>query len=284
MKQSILSLAQGPADVAGERRRRGPVIRLAVLPLTLLVLPLAAIVPMSFTATNVIALPPQHWGLAAYRQLLQAAGWGSALLASVEVAALAAALALLAGLPAAIGVARQPRAAAGLIGALVLIPLALPIVVLGLAEFISFARLRLNGSLLGIALAHSLLGVPYVFLTVRAALARLDMAVVRAVESLGAGKLRVFSAVYLPVLRPAILAGAALAFGASFEEIVIALFLSGPHAITLPVKLFNELQYDLSPVILAVATCILGAVAAVAVIVIAMQAAARRRGTPARAP
>jgi ABC-type spermidine/putrescine transport system permease subunit II len=269
MTQSILSLAQGPADAAAERRRRGPVIRLAVLPLTLLVLPLAAIVPMSFTATNVIALPPQHWGLAAYRQLLQAPGWGAALLASVEVAAIAAALALLAGVPAAIGVARLPRAAAGLVGALVLIPLALPVVVLGLAEFISFARLRLNGSLLGIALAHSLLGVPYVFLTVRAALARLDMAIVRAAESLGAGRLRVFSAVYLPTLRPAILAGAALAFGASFEEIVIALFLSGPHAITLPVKLFNELQYDLSPVILAVATCILGAVAAVALIVVA---------------
>jgi ABC-type spermidine/putrescine transport system permease subunit II len=269
MTQSILSLAQGPADAAAERRRRGPVIRLAVLPLTLLVLPLAAIVPMSFTATNVIALPPQHWGLAAYRQLLQAPGWGAALLASVEVAAIAAALALLAGVPAAIGVARLPRAAAGLVGALVLIPLALPVVVLGLAEFISFARLRLNGSLLGIALAHSLLGVPYVFLTVRAALARLDMAIVRAAESLGAGRLRVFSAVYLPALRPAILAGAALAFGASFEEIVIALFLSGPHAITLPVKLFNELQYDLSPVILAVATCILGAVAAVALIVVA---------------
>jgi len=267
MARSILSLAG--ADAAGERRGRGPVIRLAALPLALLVLPLAAIVPMSFTATSVIALPPEHWGLAAYRQLLAAPGWGSALLASVEVAALAAALALLAGVPAALGVARLPRAAAGLVSALVLIPLALPVVVLGLAEFISFARLRLNGSLFGIALAHSLLGVPYVFLTVRAALARLDTAIVRAAESLGAGPLRVFGAVYLPALRPAMLAGAALAFGASFEEIVIALFLSGPRAITLPVKLFNELQYDLSPVILAVATCILGAVAAVALIVVA---------------
>ncbi len=276
MAPSILSLAG--ADAAGEGRGRGPVFRLAVLPLTLLVLPLAAIVPMSFSATDVIALPPRHWGLAAYRQLLAAPGWGSALLASVEVAALATALALLAGVPAAIGVARLPRAAAGLVGALVLIPLALPVVVLGLAEFISFARLRLDGSLIGIALAHSLLGVPYVFLGVRAGLSRLDTALVRAAESLGAGPLRVFRAVYLPALRPAILAGAALAFGASFEEIVIALFLSGPHAITLPVKLFNALQYDLSPVILAVATCILGAVAAVAVVVIAVLAGARRRG------
>jgi ABC-type spermidine/putrescine transport system permease subunit II len=270
MTQSVLSLAQ--RDAAAERRSRGPVIRLAVLPLTLLVLPLAAIVPMSFTATDVIALPPQHWGLAAYRQLLQAPGWGSALLASVEVAGLATALALLAGVPAAVGIARLPRIAAGLAGALVLIPLALPVVVLGLAEFVAFARLQLNGSLLGIALAHSLLGVPYVFLTVRAALARLDTAIVRAAESLGAGPLRVFRWVYLPALRPAILAGAALAFGASFEEIVVALFLSGPHAITLPVKLFNALQYDLSPVILAAATCILAAVAAVALILIAARA------------
>jgi ABC-type spermidine/putrescine transport system permease subunit II len=279
--RSILSLAG--ADAADEDRNRGPVIRLAVLPLTLLVLPLAAIVPMSFTATDVIALPPQHWGLAAYRQLLAAPGWGSALLASVEVAALAAILALLAGVPAAIGVARLSRIAAGLVGALVLIPLVLPVVVLGLAAFIAFARLRLDGSLPGIALAHSLLGVPYVFLTVRAGLARLDPAIPRAAESLGAGPMLVFRRVTLPALRPAILAGGALAFGASFEEIVIALFLSGPHAITLPVKLFNALQYDLSPVILAVATCILGAVAAGAALVVATMAGARRRRrAPAR--
>ena len=235
------------------------VFALSILPLALLVLPLLAIVPMSFTATEVIALPPDRFGFDAYRHLLAAPGWGDALLSSIEVAALAALLAVITGTTAAIGLGRLRGFAVHLVNGLVLAPLALPVVVLGLAQFEFFARLRF-GVLLGIALAHGVMGVPYVFLTMRAALTRLDITIVRAAESLGAGALSVFRWVYLPTLLPAILAGMALAFGASFEEVVIALFLSGPHAITLPVKLYTELQYNLSPIVLAVATLILMAV------------------------
>lgn len=276
MTQSILTLAR--ADASFQERGRGTVFLLAILPVTLLILPLIAIVPMSFTATDVVALPPEHWGLAAYRQMLAAPGWGAALLSSAEVAVVAAMLALVAGVAAAIGTARLGGAAAAFVGGVVLAPLALPVVVLGLAQFVAFARLGLDGTLLGIAVAHSVLGVPYVFLTMRAALTRLDTTIVRAAESLGAGTTSVFRWVYLPALLPAILAGAALAFGASFEEIVIAQFLSGPHAVTLPVKLFTALQYDLSPVILAVATCILAAVVVAALIALVPLGGVRRRG------
>ena len=168
-----------------------------------------------------------------------------------------------------------------LVNGLVLAPLALPVVVLGLAQFEFFARLRLDGVLLGIALAHGVMEVPYVFLTMRAALTRLDITIVRAAESLGAGALSVFRWVYLPTLLPAILAGMALAFGASFEEVVIALFLSGPHAITLPVKLYTELQYNLSPIVLAVATLILMAVLTAGLIAAAV-AGTKRRADAAR--
>lgn len=232
----------------------------AVLPLALLVLPLLAIVPMSFTATDVVALPPSKWGFAAYRHLLAAPGWGEAVLSSLEVAACAACLAIVTGTTAAIGVSRLRGVAATLVTGMVLTPLALPVVVMGLAQFEFFARLHLDGTLFGIALAHGVLGVPYMFLTMRAALARLDVSLLRAAESLGAGAWSLLRWVYLPILLPAALAGALLAYGASLEEVVIAMFLSGPHAITLPVKLFTELQYNLSPIILAVATLLLGVV------------------------
>ena len=234
----------------------------AMLPLALLVLPLLAIVPMSFTATDVVALPPARWGFAAYRHLLVAPGWASSVVSSLEVAAGAAFLAVVCGTAAAIGIGRLSGTLANLVTALILTPLALPVVVMGLAQFQFFARLHLDGTLAGIALAHAVLGVPYVFLTVRAALARLDANLLRAAESLGAGAWSLLRWIYLPILLPAVLAGALLAYGASLEEVVIAMFLSGPRAITLPVKLFTELQYNLSPIILAVATLLLAVVLA----------------------
>ncbi len=279
MSHSILSLAI--ADRPAGHGRHRMVFALSILPLALLVLPLLAIVPMSFTATEVIALPPDRFGFDAYRHLLAAPGWGDALLSSIEVAALAALLAVITGTTAAIGLGRLRGFAVHLVNGLVLAPLALPVVVLGLAQFEFFARLRLDGVLLGIALAHGVMGVPYVFLTMRAALTRLDITIVRAAESLGAGALSVFRWVYLPTLLPAILAGMALAFGASFEEVVIALFLSGPHAITLPVKLYTELQYNLSPIVLAVATLILVAVLTAGLIAAAV-AGTKRRADAAR--
>jgi putative spermidine/putrescine transport system permease protein len=279
MSQAITLLSQPAARPA--RRPHKVVLTLSLLPLALLVLPLIAIVPMSFTATNIIALPPDRWGFDAYSQLWVAPGWGQALLSSLEVAAAAAVLAVIAGAAAAIGVGRLHGITGNVVTALVLAPLALPVVVMGLAQFEFFARLRLNGTLPGIALAHGVLGVPYVFLTMRAALARLDSALVRAAQSLGAGAWSLVRWVYLPGLLPAILAGAVLAYGASLEEVVIALFLSGPRAITLPVKLFTELQYNLSPVILAVATLLMAVVLVIGSIV-AVVAGTKSRAYAAR--
>ena len=277
MSQAITLLSQ-PA--AAPVRRHKLAFASALLPLALLVLPLAAIVPMSFTATDIIALPPDRWGFAAYSHLWTAPGWGQALLASLEVAAAAAVLAVIAGTAAAIGISRLHGAAAAIVTALVLAPLALPVVVMGLAQFEFFARLRLNGTLAGIALAHGVLGVPYVFLTMRAALARLDSALIRAAQSLGAGAWPLLRWVYLPVLFPAVLAGTVLAYSASLEEVVIALFLSGPRAITLPVKLFTECRYNLSPIILAVATLLMAVVLVFGLIV----RGRRRHEGPQRTP
>lgn len=264
-----LTLLRSPG-VTRNGQRHPVTLFAAVLPLALLVLPMLAIVPMSFTATDVVSLPPQRWGFDAYRHLLVAPGWGSSVASSLEVAAGAALLAVICGTAAAIGIGRLSGILSNLVTALVLTPLALPVVVMGLAQFQFFARLHLDGTLSGIALAHAVLGVPYVFLTMRAALARLDANLLYAAESLGAGAWSLLRWIYLPILLPAVLAGALLAFGASLEEVVIAMFLSGPRAITLPVKLFTELQYNLSPIILAVATLLLAVVLAFGVAVAAV--------------
>src|ERR1700733_4491142 len=141
MTQALTLLSQ-PVTAPAPRPHK-LVFTLSLLPLALLVLPLVAIVPMSFTATNIIALPPDRLGFDAYRHLWAAPGWGQALVSSLEVAAAAAVLAVIAGTAAAIGIGRLHPAIGNIVTALVLAPLALPVVVMGLAQFEYFARLRL---------------------------------------------------------------------------------------------------------------------------------------------
>ncbi|MEO8858261.1 MAG: ABC transporter permease [Burkholderiaceae bacterium] len=244
------------------RRRWSPVLLLAMPGLLLLLLPLLAVIPMSFTAGQVVEFPPERWGLEAFRELFSDARWGQSILFSIKVAALAVVLSVVCAALAAIGLTRVRVRGEGYITALILAPLAMPVVVLGLGTFQLFLQMQLTGTLVGIALAHAVIGVPYVFLTVRAALSRLDMALVRSAMSLGAGTWSVLRWVYLPAILPALLSGALLAFVVSFDEVVIALFISGPGAITLPVKMFTEIQFNLSPAIMAVSTLILAAIAA----------------------
>lgn len=242
------------------RGRVSVVLLLAMPALLFLVLPLLPIIPMSFTAGQVLEFPPSQWGLTAYRELFADPGWHHAIVFSLKVAALAVLMSMIAATLAAIALSRASVPGEGLVAAAILVPLAMPVVVLGLGTFQFFLQVQLNGTLLGIAIAHGVLGVPYFFLTVRAALSKLDMTLVRSAMSLGAGTLSVLRWVYLPAILPALLSGALLVFVVSFDEVIIALFISGPGAITFPVKLFTEVQFNLSPAIMAVSTLLLLAV------------------------
>jgi putative spermidine/putrescine transport system permease protein len=238
-----------------------PVALLLALPaLLFLVLPILPIIPMSFTGGNIVEFPPSTWGLAAYRELFADDRWREAIVFSLQVSALAVAMSVAAAVLAAIGLPRLQSRGEGVIAALILVPLAMPVVVLALGTFQFFLTLQLTGTLLGIAIAHGVLGVPYVFLTVQAALSRLDIALVRSAMSLGAGTWSVLRWVYLPAILPALVSGALLVFVVSFDEVVIALFISGPGAITFPVKLLTEVQFNLSPAVMAVSTLLLGVV------------------------
>lgn len=251
------------SGTAPARRTRLPVaLLLALPPMLFLVLPMLLVVPMSFTNGQIIEFPPQAWGLGAYKEVFADDGWRTAILFSLKVAGLAVVIAVSTASLAAIGVSRCSPRLGGWVSAIALIPLSMPVVVLALGSFQVFNNWRLTGTLFGFALAHGVLGAPYVFVTVRAALAKLDMALVRSAMSLGAGTWSVLRWVYLPAIRPALLSGALLVFIVSFDEVVIALFISGPQAITFPVKLFTELQFNLSPAIMAVSTLLLSVVVA----------------------
>lgn len=240
-----------------------------------LALPLLAIIPMSFTAGHVVEFPPSEWGLGAYREVFADDGWRQAIQFSLKVAALAVVVSVIAATLAAVGLTHLRMRGEALATALILAPLAMPVVVLALGTFQLFIQIGLTGTLAGVAIAHGVLGVPYVFLTVRAALTKLDMGLVRSAMSLGAGTWSVMRWVYLPALLPALVSGALLAFVVSFDEVVIALFISGPGAITFPVKLFTDVQQNLSPAVMAVSTLLLMVI--VFAVVVAVAALGARR-------
>jgi len=241
---------------------------LAMPALVFLVLPVLPVIPMSFTAGQIIEFPPSEWGVSAYSAVIADAGWKDSILFSLKVALLAILFAVTSAALAAIGLSRVKFRGDAIFTALILAPLAMPVVVLALGSFQFFIQVKLNGTLWGLAIAHGVLGVPYAFLTVRAALIKLDVALIRSAVSLGAGPVAVFRWVYLPAIFPAILSGALLVFIVSFDEVVIALFLAGPDAITFPVKLFTEVQFNLSPEIMAVSTLLLSIVVLLVVIVV----------------
>lgn len=228
---------------------------LALVPvLIFLLLPTLIVIPMALTPKRLIEFPPSGFSLHSFDDLVSDQRWTDAALVSLKVAAVAVLLAVLVATTAAIGLHGRSFPGRSLLVGIILAPIVSPLIVLALADYRALAEFGLVGSWWGIALAHSVLATPYVFLTVQASLTGVDPALVRSSRSLGAGDAAVLRHVYLPAIAPGLAAGALFAAVVSFDEVVIALFLQGPDATTLPVRMFIDIQFELSPKIAAVST------------------------------
>ena len=153
-------------------------------------------------------------------------------------------LATLLGSSAALGLARMRTRLRGTLLVFCLSPLAMPLVIPAVGLFFMYTELGVTATYPGMVLAHTLLGAPVVLLVVTAAIMRLNRNLERAASGLGARPLQVFTTVTLPALAPAICMGALFAFITSFDEVILALFLSGTSQRTLPVKMFEAVQFD----------------------------------------
>jgi putative spermidine/putrescine transport system permease protein len=242
-------------------QRQIPVI-LATTVAIFLIAPMAIIVPMSFSTALSFQFPPPGYWMGYYAQYFSSGPWLNATLNSFIVAFGTTAVTLLVALPAAFGLVRYRfRGKAGL-NLLIMLPLVVPAVVSALAYFGFLSLLNLAGTRSGLILAHSALSIPVAFLVISAALKGFDRNLERAAMSAGAGPLRTFFWVTLPVLRPGILVGALFAFLHSFNEAVVALFIAGRDASTLPKKMFESIRLESDPVIAVVSTLLTGAVLA----------------------
>jgi putative spermidine/putrescine transport system permease protein len=221
--------------------------------LLFLTLPLLVIVPVSFTAGNSLAFPMPGLSWQWYASVLASDAWRHAARNSLLVGIPASLLALAAGLPAAVALARSRSRLRPLIIGLVLSPMIVPIVITAVGMYFFFVEVGLVGTYTGLIMAHAVLGVPFVVITVTATLEGFDRNLLRAAAGLGANPQRAFRDVMLPLILPGVLSGGLFAFATSFDEIVVALFLAAPEQRTLPRQIFSGVREYVSPAIAAVA-------------------------------
>ncbi len=251
----------------------------AGLVLAFLVLPILVIVPLSFSAGAFLHFPLPGLSLRWYERLVEHRPWRIALVNSLIVGAGATMLATVLGTLAALGLARARFPGRGLLTALLLSPMIVPVIILATGAYFFYQPLGLTSSLLGLTLAHTALGAPFVLVTVSATLGALDPTLPRAAAGLGAPPWTTFRKVILPIIAPGVISGALFAFVTSFDEVVVALFLTGPAQRTLPRQMFEGIREDINPEILAAATILVAlAVALLVVAELLRRRSARLRG------
>ena len=222
--------------------------------LLFLVFPIVVVVVVSFSSATYLTFPPPAFGLRWYEAYFTSADWLRPTWLSIWVAAAVVVLSTLLGTIAALGIARLPKAMRILASGLILSPLIVPGIVVAIGIYYAFARYGLVGSPAGLIFAHTCLAVPFVVTSVSASLAGIDPRLEQAALSLGATPSGTFFQVTLPLIRPGVLVGALFAFISSFDELVVALFISGSGAVTLPRRMWDDLRFAIDPTIAAVST------------------------------
>jgi putative spermidine/putrescine transport system permease protein len=224
------------------------------LVLFFLVAPILVIIPLSFNAGAFFTYPLAGVSLRWYREFVGSAAWRRALENSVMIGLGATLVATILGTLAALGLNRARLPFRTVMVAILLSPMAVPVVIAGVGMFYLYARVGLASTVSGLILAHAALGIPFVFITVSAVLSTLDQNLVRAAESLGAGPVRVLLQVILPLVLPGVVSGALFAFATSWDDAVVVLFLASARQHTLPRQMWSGIREFISPTLLAVAT------------------------------
>jgi putative spermidine/putrescine transport system permease protein len=246
------------------------------LVVVLLTAPTLIVVVSSFGATRALSFPPKGFSFEWYRTFF-GDPWLPTAITSLKVACLATILATALGTMGALSVVRGKLAGRQLIQIVFLAPMVVPTVIFGVGAFQVASQWHLT-STLSMVLAHTVLGLPFVFVTVGAALQTVDPVYERAARSLGAGPVKTFVRITMPLILPGVLTGAVFAFVTSLDEVVVAIFLTSPTVTTLPVQMWSTLQNSLDPTVAAISTMLL----AVTLVVIASSSGLRRRSGAGR--
>ena len=240
-----------------------------------LIAPIFIIIPLSFNASpffgftpEMLQLKPEAFSLRWYRQMLGICReediittvctdkWMLGTVNSFIIGLSATFLATALGTTAALGLSRPGMPFKGLIMAILISPMIVPLIITAAGVFFFYAKFGLVGTYTGLILAHTALGTPFVVITVTATLTGFDTNLVRASQSLGANTMKTFFKVIMPLILPGVISGALFAFITSFDEVVVVLFLGSVDQITIPRQMWAGIRQEISPIILCMATCL----------------------------
>ncbi len=224
----------------------------------LLLAPIVLVVILAFSGPGYLQFPPRSYSLHWFIRFLGNPQWRESLWNSVVIGLIACTVATLVGFFAAYAFVRGSFAAKKLLLSLLLLPIIVPTVITSIAMYFLSARLHLVGNLLWIGICHAVIALPVVLLILLSSLQGVDVNLERAALNLGASPVRLFMKVIVPLATPGLISAALFAFLTSFDELIIALFLTGVRVQTLPVRIWNSLQLEIEPTIAAVSAFLIG--------------------------
>lgn len=234
---------------------------ICALILLFLIAPILVVIPLSFNAEpyfsfteGMLTLNPDAFSMRWYEDILNNKQWIHSAKNSVIIAFFATIMATTLGTLAALGLSRPEMPYRGPIMGLLISPMIVPLIISGAGMYFFYSKIGLAQTMVGMVLAHAALGTPFVVITVTATLTGFDQSLIRAANNLGATPTYTFFKVTMPLIMPGMISGGLFAFITSFDEVVVALFLSGFEQRTIPRQMWAGIREQISPTILAVAT------------------------------
>ena len=226
-----------------------------------LITPIIVVMPLSFNAQDfftftpeMLRFDPEGYSLKHYRDFFNNQDWQNAVRNSIRIAPVATLLSVGFGTLAAIGLSQPHVPFRRAIMAVLISPMIVPLIISAAGMYFFYSRIGLQGTYIGVVLAHAALGIPFVIITVTATLVGFDNSLTRAAANMGASPVRTFFKVQMPLILPGVISGGLFAFITSFDEVVVVLFVGSAGQKTLPWQMFTGLREQISPTILAVAT------------------------------
>lgn len=242
-----------------------------------LVAPLLIVVPMSFSASTLMQFPPTSFSWRWYEAYFGSRAWIDATWVSLKAGIVVALLSTALGTATALALTRSRFPGRAALQAFILSPLVVPVIILSVGLYYLFSFGRLNGTMAGLVIGHVVLTYPYAVVVITASLEEFDYTLEQAALGLGATPLRAFHRIVLPLISPGIMVALLFSFLTSFDEVVLAVFITGPETTTLPRKMWEGIRFELNPTIAAVSTLLIVISSSLMLVATLIQQSAERR-------
>ena len=227
------------------------------LVLLFMILPNFVVFPISFSSATYLEFAPKEFSLRWYSDYFSRSEWVSATITSFKVAILVTFMSVSLGSLAAYGLVRGNFPGKDFFNSMIIAPMVAPILVTGVAVFMFFSKFGLNGTLMGFVIAHTVMATPFVVIVMTASLRGVSPVLEQAAMNLGANRFTTLKRVVFPMALPGMISSGLFAFLISFDELIIAIFISSPTVCTLPKKLWDGVRTEINPTIAAVSTILI---------------------------